>query len=156
MMAVPQEGKAAPAFTLPANNGKKVSLKDFKEKQQVVLYFYPKDNTPGCTKEACSFKDNIKKLEGKDAIVLGVSRDSVDSHIKFVEKFGLPFLLLSDEKEEICKKYDVIKEKNMYGKKVIGIERSTFVIGKDGKIKKIFRKVKVDGHTDQVLAALDE
>ncbi|MBN2325929.1 MAG: thioredoxin-dependent thiol peroxidase [Candidatus Omnitrophica bacterium] len=155
-MAVPQEGKAAPAFTLPANNGKKVSLKDFKEKQQVVLYFYPKDNTPGCTKEACSFKDNIKKLEGKDAIVLGVSRDSVDSHIKFVEKFGLPFLLLSDEKEEICKKYDVIKEKNMYGKKVIGIERSTFVIGKDGKIKKIFRKVKVDGHTDQVLAALDE
>lgn len=155
-MAVPQEGKAAPAFTLPANNGKKVSLKDFKGKQQVVLYFYPKDNTPGCTQEACSFKDNIKKMEDKEAVVLGVSRDSVNSHSKFAEKFGLPFLLLSDEKEEICKKYDVIKEKNMYGKKVMGIERSTFIIGKDGKIKKIFRKVKVDGHAEEALAALDE
>ncbi|MGC9327983.1 MAG: peroxiredoxin [Candidatus Hinthialibacter sp.] len=125
-MAVPQEGKAAPAFTLPANNGKKVSLKDFKGKQQVVLYFYPKDNTPGCTQEACSFKDNIKKMEDKEAVVLGVSRDSVNSHSKFAEKFGLPFLLLSDEKEEICKKYDVIKEKNMYGKKVSSDNHSAF------------------------------
>ncbi len=155
-MAILKEGKTAPAFTLSAHTGEKVSLKDFKGKKQVVLYFYPKDNTSGCTKEACSFKDNIKKIESHDAVVLGASRDSLPSHIKFVEKFGLPFLLLSDEKEELCRKYDVIQEKNMYGKKVMGIERSTFIIGKDGKIKKIFRKVKVDGHTDEVLAALKE
>ncbi|MBZ0255832.1 thioredoxin-dependent thiol peroxidase [bacterium] len=149
-----EEGKAAPAFTLPASNGEKVSLKDFKGEKQVVLYFYPKDDTPGCTKEACSFRDNQKKLDGADAVVLGVSRDSVDSHEKFINKFDLPFLLLSDEKETVCNKYEVIKEKNMYGRKSIGIERSTFVIGKDGKIKKIFRRVRVDGHTEKVLAAL--
>ncbi len=150
------EGKAAPAFTLPASNGDNVSLKDFKGEKQVVLFFYPKDNTPGCTKEACSFRDNSKKLDKTDAVVLGVSRDSLASHEKFIHKFDLPFLLLSDENEEVCNKYDVIKEKNMYGKKVMGVERSTFIIGKDGKVKKIFRKVKVDGHTEQVLEALAE
>ncbi|MFH1738802.1 MAG: thioredoxin-dependent thiol peroxidase [bacterium] len=155
-MTTPSEGKAAPAFTLPANNGQKVSLREFKGKKQVVLYFYPKDNTSGCTKEACSFRDDIKALERKQSVVLGISRDSVESHRKFVEKFGLPFLLLSDEEETVCRKYDVIREKNMYGRKVEGIERSTFIISRDGKIKKIFRKVKVDGHVQQVLAALDE
>ncbi len=154
-MAV-EEGKMALAFTLPASNGEKVSLKDFIGQKQVVLYFYPRDHTPGCTKEACSFRDNTQKIEEVDAVVLGVSRDSLDSHIKFVDKLALPFLLLSDEKEEICNQYGVLKEKNMYGKKVMGIERSTFIIGKDGRIKKIFRNVKVDGHTDQVLQALKE
>jgi len=153
-MATVEEGKAAPAFTLTAHTGEKVSLKDFKGKKQVVLYFYPKDDTPGCTKEACSFRDNLPRIESQDAVVLGVSRDSVASHVKFKDKYDLPFLLLSDENEEVCQKYDVIHEKNMCGKKVMGIVRSTFIIGKDGKVKKIFRNVKVDGHTEQVLAAL--
>lgn len=153
-MATVEEGKAAPAFTLPAHTGEKVSLKDFKGKKQVVLYFYPKDDTPGCTKEACSFRDYLPQIESQDAVVLGVSRDSVASHVKFKDKYELPFLLLSDEKEEVCNKYGVIQEKNMCGRKVMGIVRSTFVIGKDGKIKKIFRNVKVDGHTEQVLEAL--
>ncbi|HXK95089.1 MAG: thioredoxin-dependent thiol peroxidase [Candidatus Omnitrophica bacterium] len=155
-MATVEEGKAAPAFTLPAHTGEKVSLKDFKGKKQVVLYFYPKDDTPGCTKEACSFRDNLPRIESRDAVVLGVSRDSVASHVKFKDKYDLPFLLLSDEREEVCNKYGVIQEKNMCGRKVMGIVRSTFIIGKDGKIKKIFRNVKVDGHTEQVLAALSE
>ncbi|MEW6235440.1 MAG: peroxiredoxin [Candidatus Omnitrophota bacterium] len=149
-----EEGKTAPAFTLPSSGGGSVSLKDYKGKKQVVLYFYPKDNTSGCTKEACFFRDNISQFESADAVVLGVSCDRLASHDKFIAKFGLPFLLLSDEKEEVCKLYDVIREKNMYGKKVMGVERSTFVIGKEGKIKKIFRKVKVDGHIEQVLEAL--
>lgn len=150
-----EEGKPAPAFALPDQHGNEVSLKDFKGKSQVVLYFYPKDDTPGCTKEACSFRDHIQEFERRDAVILGVSRDNRQSHAKFIEKFGLPFTLLCDENEEVCKKYDVIKEKNMYGKKVMGIERSTFIIDKAGKIKKIFRKVKVDNHTAEVLAALD-
>lgn len=150
-----EEGKAAPAFTLKAHNGEKIALKDFKGEKQVILYFYPKDDTPGCTKEACSFRDNLKAFEEKDAVVLGVSRDGLASHQKFVEKYELTFPLLSDEDETVCNKYDVIREKNMYGKKTMGVVRSTFVIGKDGKIKKIFRNVKVDGHTEKVLAALD-
>ncbi len=153
-MAAPEEGKTAPVFSLPASDGTKISLKDFKEKKQVVLYFYPRDNTSGCTREACSFNENLKSIEALDAVVLGVSRDSLKSHDKFIEKYELTFPLLSDEKETVCKKYDVIKEKNMYGKKVMGIVRSTFVIGKNGKIKKIFSKVKVDGHTGQVIEAL--
>jgi thioredoxin-dependent peroxiredoxin len=152
-MAV-EEGKAAPAFTLTAHNGEKVSLKDFKGDKQVVLYFYPKDDTPGCTREACSFRDNLKAFEEKDTVVLGVSRDGLASHQKFAEKYELPFPLLSDEDETVCNKYEVIREKNMYGRKTMGVVRSTFVIGKDGKIKKIFRNVKVDGHTEKVLAAL--
>jgi peroxiredoxin Q/BCP len=153
-MATVSEGKAAPAFSLPASNGKKVSLKDFKGDRQVVLYFYPKDNTSGCTRQACGFRDSITKVRRAKAVVLGVSRDSLASHDKFVAKYELPFLLLSDEDGAVCEKYGVIKEKNMYGKKVMGIERSTFVLGTDGKVKKIFRKVKVDGHIEEVLAAL--
>ena len=150
-MPAPVEGKSAPAFSLPASNGKKVSLKDFKDQKNVVLYFYPKDNTPGCTKEACGFKDNQTNFENKDTVVLGVSRDNLASHDKFIKKFELPFLLLSDETEEVCTKYDVLKEKTMCGKTSIGIVRSTFIIGKDGKIKKIFSNVKADSHAEEVL-----
>jgi peroxiredoxin Q/BCP len=153
-MATVAEGKPAPALTLPASDGTKVSLRDFKGTKQVVLYFYPKDNTPGCTREACDFRDQAARLKRKGAVVLGVSRDSLASHDKFIRKFALPFLLLSDEDGAICEKYDVIREKNLYGKKVRGIERSTFVIDRDGKVRKVFRKVKVDGHVDEVLAAL--
>jgi len=148
------EGKAAPAFRLPASDGNQVSLKDFKGKKQVVLYFYPRDHTSGCTREACAFRDHIAKVRRKGAVVLGVSRDSVGSHEKFIAKLELPFLLLSDADGAVCEKYDVIKEKTLYGKKVKGIERSTFIIDKDGKLKKVFRKVKVDGHVDEILAAL--
>lgn len=143
----------APAFALPDQAGKTRALEEWRG-TWVVLYFYPKDDTPGCTKEACSFRDNLPRIESQDAVVLGVSRDSVASHVKFKDKYDLPFLLLSDENEEVCQKYDVIHEKNMCGKKVMGIVRSTFIIGQDGKVKKIFRNVKVDGHTEQVLAAL--
>jgi peroxiredoxin Q/BCP len=153
-MATVAEGKAPPAFTLPASDGTKVSLKDFKGNKQVVLYFYPRDNTSGCTREACAFRDKVAKIKRKGAIVLGVSRDSLASHDKFIAKFELPFLLLADEDGKVCEKYDVLKEKTLRGRKSIGIERSTFVIAKDGKVKKIFRKVKVDGHVDEVLAAL--
>jgi len=155
-MTAPAEGKTAPAFSLPASNGETVALKDFKGKQNVILFFYPRDNTPGCTQEACDFRDNQEKFQARDTVILGVSRDSMSSHNKFISKFDLPFILLSDESEEVCKKYDVIKEKNMYGKKVMGIVRSTFLIGKDGKIKKIFSKVKVEGHAQAVLDALNE
>jgi thioredoxin-dependent peroxiredoxin len=156
IMTAPAEGKTAPAFSLPASNGETVALKDFKGKQNVILFFYPRDNTPGCTQEACDFRDNQEKFQARDTVILGVSRDSMSSHNKFISKFDLPFILLSDESEEVCKKYDVIKEKNMYGKKVMGIVRSTFLIGKDGKIKKIFSKVKVEGHAQAVLDALNE
>jgi len=149
----PTEGQKAPDFKLSSSDGKIVSLGDFLGKQ-VVLYFYPKDMTPGCTAEACSFRDNISKIEGKNAIVLGVSLDGEDSHRQFLEKYGLPFLLLSDEKGEVSKRYGVYKQKNLYGKKFWGIERSTFIIDQKGVIKKVFRKVKVDGHTKEVLAAL--
>jgi len=155
-MPVPQEGKAASAFSGVAHTGEKVALKDFKGEKNVVLYFYPKDDTPGCTKEACSFRDNKKMFDKADTVIIGVSRDSVASHNKFIAKYDLPFLLISDEDETICRKYDVIKERNMYGKKVMGIMRSTFVIGKDGKIKKIFHNVKVDGHTEKVLNLLKD
>ncbi len=153
-MATVAEGKAAPAFTLPANDGSKVSLSSFKGKKQVILYFYPRDHTSGCTREACAFRDSMPKVKAEGAVVLGVSRDSLASHEKFTAKLDLPFLLLSDGDGKVCEKYGVIKEKTMYGKKVKGIERSTFVIDTDGKIKKVFRKVRVDGHVAEVLAAL--
>lgn len=153
-MATLQEGKMAPAFSLPSSNGKKVSLKDFRGSKQVVLYFYPKDHTSGCTREACDFRDQINAFQRKKAVVLGVSRDGQASHEKFIQKLGLPFLLLSDEDEQVCKKYGVLKQKNMYGRKFMGIERSTFLIGTGGKIRNIFRKVKVAGHVEEVLAAL--
>lgn len=147
------EGQMAPDFTLAGSDGKEHSLKDYKGKK-VILYFYPKDNTPGCTNEAIAFKENTENLSGLNAVVLGVSRDSLASHEKFINKFGLPFVLLSDAESKICELYGVLKEKNMFGKKSIGIERSTFVIDEEGKVIKEFRKVKVDGHINEVLQAV--
>lgn len=146
-------GDKAPAFSLPTGDGKTLALKDLKGRK-VVLYFYPKDNTPGCTKEACSFQENFSALKNKKAIVLGVSADSASSHAKFATKYSLSFLLLSDEKKEVQKTYGVWKEKSMYGRKYMGIERTTFIIDEDGRIAQIFSKVKVDGHAEEVLAAL--
>lgn len=153
-MAVPKEGGKAPEFTLQASNGKEVSLKDFKGKQRVVLYFYPKDDTPGCTVEACGFRDKIKAIQTMDAVVLGVSPDGVDSHNKFIEKFKLPFLLLSDADKKVCEAYGVWVEKSMYGKKYMGVARTTFIIGKDGRVEKVYEKVKPEGHTDEVIEYL--
>jgi peroxiredoxin Q/BCP len=146
-------GQKAPDFKLVSGDGKTISLKDFAGKK-IVLYFYPKDNTSGCTKEACSFEDNLKKIKGKGAVVIGISADSIDSHEKFAEKYGLSFPLLSDEKKEVLKSFGVWKEKSMYGKKYFGIERTTVIIDEKGIVRQIFNKVKVDGHTDEVLSVL--
>jgi thioredoxin-dependent peroxiredoxin len=146
-------GEKAPDFSLPNEAGHLVSLKTLKGKP-VVLYFYPKDDTPGCTKEACGFRDTMPSLWKTGAVVLGVSLDGAESHRKFIQKYGLPFSLLTDEDATVSKSYGVYKEKNMYGKKFWGIERSTFVIDKAGTIRAVFRKVQVDGHTEEVLAAL--
>lgn len=150
-----EEGKKAPVITLNDQDGKKVSLNDFKGKN-IILYFYPKNNTSGCTLEACNFRDDFPKFGNMKAVILGVSPDSVESHKKFAEKYNLPFRLLSDEKKSVLKKYGVWKEKSMYGKKYMGVERSTFVIDKTGKIRKIFRKVKVADHNDEVMEVLKE
>ncbi len=147
------EGKKAPSFKLKDQNGNDVSLKDFIGKQ-IVMYFYPKDDTPGCTKEACSFRDNFPDFKDINAVILGVSPDSPASHKKFISKYNLPFTLLSDENKEVLEKYEVWKEKNMYGKKYMGVERTTYIIDENGKIKKIFPKVKVDGHDKEVLEAI--
>lgn len=146
-------GDKAPELSLPDQHGKTVMLKSFKGKQ-LVLYFYPKDDTPGCTKESCDFRDVESQIVRAGGAIVGVSLDGKESHQKFIKKFGLPFPLLSDEDAAISKAYGVYKEKNMYGKKYWGIERSTFVIDPDGKLKAVFRKVKVDGHVDDVLTAL--
>jgi peroxiredoxin Q/BCP len=146
-------GDAAPDFVLPDQSGRSVSLKSFKGKQ-VVLYFYPKDDTPGCTKEACGFRDSMARATKAGAVVIGVSLDGQESHQKFIAKYSLPFPLLSDEDAAVAKAYGVYKQKNMYGKKHWGIERSTFVIDEKGKLKAMFRKVKVDGHVDEVLSSL--
>jgi peroxiredoxin Q/BCP len=148
-----KEGQKAPAFTLEAADGKKLSLADFAGKN-VVLYFYPRDNTPGCTREAEAFRDAAAALKKKNAVVLGVSKDSIASHCKFREKYKLNFPLLSDPDGEVLEKYGAWGEKVLYGKKSMGIIRSTVVIGPDGKIKKLFPKVRVDGHAEEVLAAL--
>jgi thioredoxin-dependent peroxiredoxin len=148
------EGDQAPDFELPSSTGKPVRLSSLKGKK-VVLYFYPKDDTPGCTIEACAFRDNLPKFDKLDAVVLGVSKDSLDSHSKFIDKYSLNFTLLSDEDLRAHRLYDTWKEKNNYGKKYMGTERSTFVIGGDGRIKKIFRKVSPQGHEAQVLEALN-
>jgi len=150
-----QIGDIAPDFSLPSHQGGELKLSDLRGKY-VVLYFYPKDNTPGCTAETCDFRDRHQDYERADAVVLGVSRDSLKSHEKFAEKFDLPFALLSDSEEFACQAYGVIKMKNMYGKQVRGIERSTFLIDPDGKLAAIWRKVKVKGHVDEVLARLTE
>ena len=148
-----KEGDKAPEFTLKSTDGRDISLKDFRGKQ-VVLYFYPKDDTPGCTKEACDFRDNLARIRAKGAIVLGVSHDSVESHNTFREKYDLPFTLLSDEDKSVSQAYGVYKLRSLYGKEFMGIERTTFVIDEKGKIKRIFPKVKVEGHVEEVLQAL--
>jgi thioredoxin-dependent peroxiredoxin len=148
-----EEGKKAPAFKLKNQDGKTISLNDFKGKN-VVLYFYPKDNTSGCTKEACNFRDEFPKFKNVDAVILGVSPDSVASHKKFAEKYDLPFNLLSDEGKDVLEKYGVWQEKSMYGRKYMGVVRTTVVIDANGKVRKIFPKVKVDGHNKEVLTAL--
>jgi peroxiredoxin Q/BCP len=145
----------APAVSLVADDGKTVSLQDFRDKQAVVLYFYPKDDTPGCTKEACSFRDLSAEFAEKGAVILGVSPDDAKSHLKFRDKFSLPFPLLSDPGAEVAQRFGIWVEKTNYGKKYMGVERTTVVIGKDGTIKKVFPKVSVDGHVEEVLAALD-
>ncbi len=149
-----QAGDKAPEFSALANNGKTISLKEFKGNKNVVLYFYPKDDTPGCTVEACGFRDNIKPIEKENTVVLGVSPDSVKSHEKFIAKFKLPFQLLADEDKKIATDYGVWVEKSMYGRKYMGVDRTTFVIGKDGKIAKVFEKVKPQGHELEVLEVL--
>ena len=146
-------GDPAPDFSLESDTGQKVLLKDFRGKK-VILYFYPRDDTPGCTKEACSFRDSLGSITSKDAVVLGVSSDGINSHKKFKQKYSLNFSLLSDPDKEVSKAYGVYKLKNLYGIKHWGIERSTFLIGEEGKISKIWRKVKVDGHKDEVVQAL--
>lgn len=149
----PKEGDLAPDFELPSSSGSPVKLGSLRGKN-VVLYFYPEDDTPGCTREACSFRDNLPKFKGMDAVILGVSKDSLGSHKKFIDKYSLNFTLLSDDKLEAHKLYDTWREKNNYGRKYWGTERSTFVIDKGGRIMKVFRKVKVDGHEAEVLQAL--
>ena len=148
-----EEGKKAPSFALKDQTGEVISLDSLKGKN-VVLYFYPKDDTSGCTKEACNFRDELPKFSKLDAVILGVSPDSVESHRKFAEKYKLPFSLLSDEKKEVCDKYSVWQEKSMYGKKYMGVVRTTFIINDKGIIKKIFPKVKVDEHNTEVMEAL--
>lgn len=145
----------APAFSLKSTDGSTVKLSDYKGKY-VVLYFYPKDDTPGCTREACAFRDRQKEIQELGAEVLGVSADSVDKHLKFTQKFDLNFPLLADTEHELAEKYGAWREKNMYGKVSMGIQRSTFIIDPAGKVAKLWKKVSVDGHDDQVIDALKE
>lgn len=148
-------GDKAPSFKLKNQNGKDISLSDLQGKP-VVLYFYPKDDTSGCTKEACNFRDEFPKFGKMKAEIIGMSADSVESHKKFADKYKLPFNLLSDEKKDVIEKYGVWQEKSMYGRKYMGIVRTTFIIDSFGKIRKIFPKVKVDGHNEEVIEALKE
>lgn len=148
-------GEKAPDFTLEANNGEKVSLSDFKGKN-VVLYFYPKDMTPGCTTEACDFRDRHSEFNDQDTVILGVSPDPIDRHKKFIEKHDLPFLLLADEDHEVAEKYDVWQLKKNFGKEYMGIVRSTFIIDKDGELVKEWRKVRVKDHVEEALTYIKE
>lgn len=149
-----EPGTKAPSFSMKDQDGKPVKLADFAGKN-VVLYFYPKDDTPGCTVQACAFRDEHSKLLKKGAVVLGVSPDDEKSHQKFIKKFNLPFPLLVDEGHKVAETYGAWGEKSMYGKTFMGIVRSTFLIGPDGKVRTAWPKVKVDGHADEVIAALD-
>ncbi|MDH3646103.1 MAG: peroxiredoxin [Gammaproteobacteria bacterium] len=154
-MATVKLGRVVPDFKASVTGDKSVRLKDLRGKK-VVLYFYPRDNTPGCTTESQDFRDHHQKFRRQKAVVLGISRDSLKSHEKFRDKFEFPFDLISDEDERVCQLFDVIKDKNMYGKKVRGIERSTFLIDEKGKLRKEWRKVKVNGHVEEVLGAVKE
>jgi len=152
-----QEGKPAPDFTLEDQDGKPVSLSDFAGKQAVLLYFYPKDDTPGCTKEACGFRDDIRAFAKLGVAVLGVSADGAASHQKFIGKYKLPFPLLSDPDRKVMKKYGAFGEKMMYGKKTVGVIRSTVLIGKDGKVLRHWARVaSAEKHPEQALAAAQE
>jgi peroxiredoxin Q/BCP len=148
-----EEGSKAADFTLPTHDGTTLKLSSLRG-APVVLYFYPKDDTPGCTKEACGFRDAMAKLARHKAVVLGVSPDDPESHEKFRQKYKLPFTLLADVEHKVAEKYGAWREKNMYGKKSMGIARSTFIIDADGKVAKVFKAVRADGHDEQVLAAL--
>jgi len=150
---MPEVHDVAPDFSLLTQDGTPLQLSELRGRK-VVLYFYPKDDTPGCTAQACGLRDAWGELERRGALVLGVSPDSVRAHVKFREKFGLPFTLLADTGHEVAEKYGVWKEKSLYGRKYMGNERTTFVIGEDGRIAHIFPRVKPDEHVDQVLAAL--
>jgi peroxiredoxin Q/BCP len=146
-------GMPAPDFELPSTLGRKVTLKEFRGKR-VILYFYPKDDTPGCTMEACAFRDNLPRFDVKEGVVLGVSLDDELSHQRFLQKYNLNFPLLSDVDAAVSRQYGVYKEKNLYGRSFWGIERTTFVIDREGKVENVFRRVKVEGHADEVLATL--
>ncbi|TWU47629.1 putative peroxiredoxin bcp [Rubripirellula tenax] len=150
-----EPGKKAPAFTLADDTGTKVKLSDLKGKP-VVIYFYPRDDTPGCTKEACAFRDRYDELKTVGVHLFGISGDTAESHAKFRKKYSLPFPLLVDVGNAVSEKYGAYREKNMYGKKSMGIQRSTFLIDADGKVAKIWKRVRVDGHDQQVLDALGE
>ena len=153
---MPDVGQAAPAFYLPSDTGEKIRLSSYKGEKNVVLYFYPRDNTPGCTKEACAFQDDLVKFKRQDTVVLGVSADPLNSHEKFRAKFNLKFPLLADEDTKVAQKYGVWVEKNMYGHKKMGIQRATFLIDKKGKIARVWPRVKVDGHAQEVYQAVRE
>jgi thioredoxin-dependent peroxiredoxin len=148
------EGKPAPEFTLLNQNDTPVSLSGLTQQGDLVLYFYPKDMTPGCTNEACAFRDKLDLLRGAGAQIVGVSADSPSSHRKFIEKYGLTFPLLSDPGNNVSKAYGVYKRKSLYGREFMGVERTTFIIGRNGTVRRVFPKVKVNGHADEVLAAL--
>lgn len=150
-----KEGSKAPAIDLPADGGGRFRLADYKGKK-LVVYFYPKDDTSGCTKESCSFSENIKSFEKLGVAIVGISKDSVKSHDKFKAKYDLQFPLASDEEDDVCERYGVWVEKSMYGRKYMGIERTTFLVDENGVIARIWPKVKVEGHTEEILAALKE
>ncbi len=147
------EGILAPDFTLPTDTGDTLTLSSLRG-QWVVLFAYPKDDTSGCTVEACEFRDALPRFDASKAVILGISPDSVKSHVKFKEKFELPYTLLSDEEKTVLQAYDVWKEKSMYGRKYMGVERTTFLIDPEGLIAKLFTKVKPAGHADEVMAAI--
>lgn len=153
---MPKVGAAAPAFTAEMDDGSTFKLADYKGKKNVVLYFYPKDDTSGCTAQACAFQDDAKAYDKLDAVVIGVSKDNAKSHVKFKEKYKLKFPLLVDEEQKLANKYGTWVQKSMYGRKYMGMQRATFLIGKDGKVAAVWPKVKVDGHTKEVLAALKD
>ena len=153
---LPVIGKPAPDFSLPSTTGENISLKQFKGKKTVILYFYPKDETPGCTREACDFRDHFAEFEKDNVVVLGISTDNLESHQHFKDKQKLPFPLLADEDASVSKLFGVYKQKNLYGKKYMGIERTTFVIDKTGRIAQIYPKVKVEGHIQDLLEFVRE
>ena len=154
--AIPAVGDKAPTFDLPTFPKGRTKQSQFKGKQNVLLYFYPRDDTPGCTKQACGFRDEMGEFQSTNTVVLGVSTDSIESHQMFAEKFSLAFSLLADEDHAVAEKYGVWAEKNLYGKKSMGVQRATFLIDKSGKIAAAWPKVKVDGHLREVIRALED